>query len=383
MRKIVPKAVIVSAKRLPIGKINGIYVNKTPEELFSQLIQQQIATVPHLSKKEIDQVILGNVTNLGGNLARRCALAAQLPVSTPAYTIDCQCASGLMAVISGVQSIVSGDARFVLAGGVESTSTANPIIDSQTNKRMQRFPMVPKGQLDLDMGIIAENMGEKYHISRNMQDEYAYKSHMKAKKAFERKEIIQEIIPFDLDQHIVDQDQCPRFNTSVEQLAQLKSAFREHGTVTAGNSCPINDGAAATFLSDCHQVKDAQGYYLDHATVGVAPNEFIIAPIMATKKLLSQLHLTISDIDVVELNEAFAVQAILCCDQLGISEKQLNPLGGALAYGHPYGATGAILVSRLLNSLNRLHRPALGIITLCVAGGMGVSVLIGNKFWQK
>ena len=146
MRKIVPKAVIVSAKRLPIGKINGIYVNKTPEELFSQLIQQQIATVPHLSKKEIDQVILGNVTNLGGNLARRCALAAQLPVSTPAYTIDCQCASGLMAVISGVQSIVSGDARFVLAGGVESTSTANPIIDSKTNKRMQRFPMLPKGQ---------------------------------------------------------------------------------------------------------------------------------------------------------------------------------------------------------------------------------------------
>ncbi|MCT4381825.1 thiolase family protein [Leuconostoc suionicum] len=382
MKKILPKATIVSAKRLPIGKVNGIYATKKPEELFSQLFQNQARLIPGFSMENIDQIILGNVTNLGGNLARRCAIASEIPLSKPAYTIDCQCASGLMAVISGVQSILSGDAQIVLAGGVESTSTANIVLDRQTNKIIKRFPMVPQGQMDLDMGIIAENMSEKYHISRVKQDEYAFKSQFKAKKADEQETINQEIVPFGFGKKLITKDQCPRFKTSIDQLAELKAAFRQNGTVTAGNSCPINDGAATVILKKYNKVDVAQGYYLDQATVGVLPEEFILGPIYATKKLLNRHHLTISDIDVVELNEAFAVQGILCCEQLGISEKQLNPLGGALAYGHPYGATGAILVSRLLNSLNRIERPALGLVTLCVAGGMGMSVLIGNKYWQ-
>ncbi|MGB2510058.1 thiolase family protein [Leuconostoc suionicum] len=382
MKKILPKATIVSAKRLPIGKVNGIYATKKPEELFSQLFQNQARLIPGFSMENIDQIILGNVTNLGGNLARRCAIASEIPLSKPAYTIDCQCASGLMAVISGVQSILSGDAQIVLAGGVESTSTANIVLDRQTNKIIKRFPMVPQGQMDLDMGIIAENMSEKYHISRVKQDEYAFKSQFKAKKADEQETINQEIVPFGFGKKLITKDQCPRFKTSIDQLAELKAAFRQNGTVTAGNSCPINDGAATVILKKYNKVDVAQGYYLDQATVGVLPEEFILGPIYATKKLLNRHHLTISDIDVVELNEAFAVQGILCCEQLGISEKQLNPLGGALAYGHPYGATGAILVSRLLNSLNRIERAALGLVTLCVAGGMGMSVLIGNKYWQ-
>ncbi|MGX4593058.1 thiolase family protein [Leuconostoc sp. JNUCC 76] len=382
MKKILPKATIVSAKRLPIGKVNGIYANKTPEELFSQLFKKQVKVIPGFSIKSIDQILVGNVTNLGGNLARRCAIASEIPLSKPAYTIDCQCASGLMAVISGVQSILSGDAKIVLAGGVESTSTANIVLDRQTNKIIKRFPMVPQGQIDLDMGIIAENMSEKYHISRVKQDEYAYKSQFKAKKADEQETINQEIVPFGFGKKLITKDQCPRFNTSIDQLAELKAAFRQNGTVTAGNSCPINDGAATVILKEYNKIDVAQGYYLDQATVGALPEEFILGPVYATKKLLNRHHLTISDIAVVELNEAFAVQGILCCEQLGISEKQLNPLGGALAYGHPYGATGAILVSRLLNSLNRIERPALGLVTLCVAGGMGMSVLIGNKYWQ-
>lgn len=382
MKKILPKATIVSAKRLPIGKVNGIYANKTPEELFSQLFQKQVKLIPGFSIKSIDQILVGNVNNLGGNLARRCAIASEIPLSKPAYTIDCQCASGLMAVISGVQSILSGDAQIVLAGGVESTSTANIVLDRQTNKIIKRFPMVPQGQMDLDMGIIAENMSEKYHVSRVKQDEYAFKSQLKAKKADEQETINQEIVPFGFGKKLITKDQCPRFNTSIDQLAELKAAFRQNGTVTAGNSCPINDGAATVILKKYNKVDVAQGYYLDQATVGVLPEEFILGPVYATKKLLNRHHLTISDIDVVELNEAFAVQGILCCEQLGISEKQLNPLGGALAYGHPYGATGAILVSRLLNSLNQIERPALGLVTLCVAGGMGMSVLIGNKYWQ-
>ncbi|MDC2815627.1 thiolase family protein [Leuconostoc suionicum] len=382
MKKILPKATIVSAKRLPIGKVNGIYATKKPEELFSQLFQNQARLIPGFSMENIDQIILGNVTNLGGNLARRCAIASEIPLSKSAYTIDCQCASGLMAVISGVQSILSGDAQIVLAGGVESTSTANIVLDRQTNKIIKRFPMVPQGQMDLDMGIIAENMSEKYHISRVKQDEYAFKSQFKAKKADEQETINQEIVPFGFGKKLITKDQCPRFKTSIDQLAELKAAFRQNGTVTAGNSCPINDGAATVILKKYNKVDVAQGYYLDQATVGVLPEEFILGPVYATKKLLNRHHLTISDIDVVELNEAFAVQGILCCEQLGISEKQLNPLGGALAYGHPYGATGAILVSRLLNSLNRIERPALGLVTLCVAGGMGMSVLIGNKYWQ-
>ncbi|WP_294974503.1 thiolase family protein [uncultured Leuconostoc sp.] len=381
MNHIIPGASIVSAKRLPIGKINGIFAQQTPEMLFQNLIRQQLADLPGYSKEQIDQVILGNVTNQGGNLARRCALAADFPVVTPAYTVDSQCASGLVAVASGVQTIMSGQASLVLAGGVESTSLANLTIDRNTDTVLKRFPMVPAGQLDLDMGIVAENMSQKYRISREQQDAYAFSSHQKAKQAFEMGLLDREIYAFESENMKVIQDQCPRFETSLEKLAQLKPAFSKQGLVTAGNSCPINDGAGTVLLKKFDPNETVQGYYLDYEFVGLAPDQFLLGPISATRKLLGKHGLSITDIDVVELNEAFAVQGILCQQALDIQEEQLNPLGGALAYGHPYGATGAILIARLLNSLNQISRPGLGIVTLCIAGGMGMSMLIGNQHW--
>ncbi|MEX0379984.1 thiolase family protein [Leuconostoc sp. MS02] len=381
MNHIIPRVSIVSAKRLPIGKINGIFAQQTPEMLFQNLIRQQLADLPGYSKEQIDQVILGNVTNQGGNLARRCALAADFPVATPAYTVDSQCASGLVAVASGVQTIMSGQASLVLAGGIESTSLANLIIDRDTKAVRARFPMVPTGQLDLDMGVVAENMSQKYHILREQQDAYAFRSHQKAKQAFEMGLLDREIYAFESENMKETQDQCPRFETSLEKLAQLKPAFSKQGVVTAGNSCPINDGAGTVLLKKFDPSEAVQGYYLDYEFVGLAPDQFLLGPISATQKLLVKHGLSITDIDVVELNEAFAVQGILCQQALDIQDQQLNPLGGALAYGHPYGATGAILIARLLNSLNRISRPALGIVTLCIAGGMGMSMLIGNKHW--
>lgn len=373
---------ILSAKRLPIGKINGLYTEQSPETLVANLLQQQVAMLSTHRLKQVDQVILGNVTNQGGNIARRAALAAGIGSSTPAYTIDAQCASGLVAIASGAQAILNQDAKLVVAGGVESTSRSYVTIDRETNEPLKRFPMVPEGQLDLDMGIVAENMSSRYNISREQQDNYACNSHQKAKKAFENKQINAEIVPFSQASVNITQDQCPRFDTSLSKLHQLKPAFRSGGTVTAGNSCPINDGAATVLMTGSQTGEAMAGYYLGHTTVGIAPEKFILGPIAATQKLLDKYALTMSDIAVVELNEAFAVQSILCQAALKITDEQLNPLGGALAYGHPYGATGGIMIARLLNSLNRITQPALGIATLCVAGGMGMSMLIGNQHWQ-
>lgn len=180
---------ILSAKRLPIGKINGLYTEQSPETLVANLLQQQVAMLSTHRLKQVDQVILGNVTNQGGNIARRAALAAGIDSSTPAYTIDAQCASGLVAIASGAQAILNQDAKLVVAGGVESTSRSYVTIDRETNEPLKRFPMVPEGQLDLDMGIVAENMSSRYNISREQQDNYAFNSHQKAKKAFENKQI--------------------------------------------------------------------------------------------------------------------------------------------------------------------------------------------------
>ena len=300
---------------------------------------------------------------------------------TPAFTVDSQCASGLVAVASGVQTIISGQSALVLAGGIESTSLANMTINRDTNAVLRRFPMVPDGQLDLDMGIVAENMSQKYHVSREQQDAYALKSHQKAKQAFEMGLLNRECYAFKAENIKYMQDQCPRFDTNLEKLAQLKPAFSKQGSVTAGNSCPINDGAGTVLLKKFDPNDIVQGYYLDHELVGLAPDQFLLGPINATRKLLVKHRLSITDIDVIEMNEAFAVQGIICQKALDIQDDQLNPLGGALSYGHPYGATGAILITRLLNSLNQIPKPALGIVTLCVAGGMGMSMLIGNQHW--
>lgn len=374
---------IVAANRLPIGKINGFYQKVTPEELYQNLIQQQFENLSQLKQTDVEQVILGNVSNLGGNLARRCALQAGFKSTIPAQTIDCQCGSSLAAIIAAANLISVHDASLVCTGGVESTSTASTVLDANTQQPIKRFKMVPAGFKDLDMGIIADLTAKRMNISRKVQDQYALTSHRKAAQASLTGNLKPEMFPFRTSKLTVVQDQTVRFNSSLAALAKLKPAFSKSGTATAGNSCPINDGASSVILADATLPLKFQGFYLGQATIALDPENFLLGPIKATDRLLQKFSLQLSEIGAIELNEAFAVQAILFKNYFSLTDAKLNAFGGALAFGHPYGATGGILIARLLNRINRISQPTLGFATLCVAGGMGISVLVGNKWWQN
>lgn len=379
--KLQPKVAIISSKRTPIGKVRGSLASLKPEEMFGQLWQGQST---RLKEKIIpDYVLLGNVMNLGGNIARRASLLAGIGPSVPAETIDFQCGSGLRAFINGANMIVAGDANIVVTGGLESTSQANQVLDPITKKPIWRFKMAPVGYEDLDMGIAAERLATQYKISRNRQDEYAYNSHKKAVAAIKAGKISREILALTVKEKQILKDDCVRADTSLAKLAQLKPAFIADGTCTAGNSCPLNDGAASVILGSLAQAKEIEGVYFGQVTVGSLPAEFLTTPIKATQKLMEKFQLTDQDISAYELNEAFAVQAIVFQEALQIPAEKYNCWGGALAFGHPFGATGGILITRMLKRLNEISHPALGIVTLCVAGGMGVSLLLGNKAWKK
>lgn len=376
------KVGIITAHRLPIGKFGGYYRDVPPESLYQQLIQQQFSQHEQLTQTAVDEVILGNVMNQGGNLARRAALQAGFLSSVPALTLDRQCGSGLAAVVMAANQIQAKEAGIVCSGGIESTSTAHTVLDYETQQVIKRFKMAPDGFMDLDMGVVADLTAKKEGITRAEQDVYALKSHQKAVKAIESGKLADELIPFHQDS-IIDQDQTVRFNSSLSALSKLSPAFTETGSSTAGNSCPISDGASSVILGDLTLDFEFQGYYIGQKTVGVNPEDFLYGPIAATQQLLDKFQLSITDIDAFELNEAFAVQALLFQKHFKLSDDQLNAYGGALAFGHPFGATGGILIARLLNRLNQIQKPAIGIATLCIAGGMGMSVLIANRWWEK
>lgn len=373
------KVSIVDAKRLPVGRVNGLLQTALPEDLYSVLITEQFAELKSISLADIDQVFLGNVMNLGGNVARRCALAAGVAASAPAQTIDCQCASGLAAIINGAANILAGNAETVLAGGIESNSNANLIIDRVTKKQKFRYPMTAGDFSDEDVGLLTDKQADKFELKRTEVDEYALESQKKAHVAFSKGMLNAEMLPY----MGLTRDECPRFDTNMEKLSHLKSVFTGSGICTAGNSCPINDGASSVILRKFHENEKNAGYLLGSQIVGCRPEEFILGPVFATRKLLRKYNLTVQQIEAFEVNEAFAAQALICQRKLGIPKEKLNKLGGAIAYGHPYGATGGILIAHLLNVLNRVQRPALGVATLCVAGGMGASVLVGNTYWGQ
>ncbi|TRW55629.1 acetyl-CoA C-acyltransferase [Lactococcus lactis] len=374
---------IIAANRLPIGKINGFYKNISPESLYQNLIEQQFKKSSFLKKSEIDYVILGNVTNQGGNLARRCALKAGFSTEVPAFTIDHQCGSGLTALITAANYIQSGEASIICTGGVENTSQSNITIDAKSQLPIKRFKMAPEPYEDLDMGIIADITALKYNISRESQDLYALNSHQKANQAIKNKSLMSEVLPYLGENSSIIRDQTVRPHSSLEALAKLSPAFTENGRTTAGNSCPINDGASSLILANSDKPFDFQGYYLGQATIALAPTDFLLAPIKSTEKLLEKFNLKVAEIEAIELNEAFASQALLFQNHFRLDDRKLNSYGGALAFGHPYGATGGILISRLLNRINKLEKPCLGIATLCIAGGMGISILLGNRWFRE
>jgi acetyl-CoA C-acetyltransferase len=385
-----PSALIVAARRSPIGRAGRSLKTLSVEKLIAPILQAVLADVG-ISAACVDEVILGNAVGVGGNVARLAALAAGFPVAVPGVTIDRQCGSGLEAIHLGARLIQSGAIEVAIAGGVESVSTAPWRVEKphslyEMPRFVNRARFSPEGIGDPEMGMAAENVAQKYGISRDRQDQYAWRSHQKAIDSIQSGRFQREIVPIVLSGATqVDTDECPRADLTLKRLAKLPPAFLKDGTVTVGNACPINDGAAAVLMvSDrvFHQLELTKGLrVVDAVSAGVDPNLLGIAPVASTQKLFDrQPSLRMDQIDLVEFNEAFAAQVLACLDELEIPEAKVNVGGGAIALGHPYGASGAILVTRLFTEMVQTshpanHAPRFGLATLGIAGGLGLSSL--------
>jgi acetyl-CoA C-acetyltransferase len=377
------EAVIVMAKRTPVGRMGGLLSTLEPEALLAPLIQHIVAET-NLPKELIDDVIIGNVVGPGGNIARVAALEAGLPVSVPGVTVDRQCGSGLEAINIAARLIQSGAGEIYLAGGVESTSRApwkmaKPQTLMGVPQLYTRAHFTPSSYGDPDMGIAAENVARKYGISREEQDQYALKSHQKAVHAQQSDRFQQEIVPLQVEGQWVNTDECPRANTSLDKLQKLPPIFEEKGTVTAGNACPINDGAALLLMMSrekCQQLKLTPILrVVDAQAAGVDPNYLGMGPVPAVQKVLKRQKLTVADLDIVEFNEAFASQVLASLNELQMPQEKVNLGGGALAIGHPYGASGAILMTRLCAEMQNAPYQR-GLATLGIGGGIGLATLV-------
>ncbi len=370
---------IVWARRTPIGKAGAQFAELEPQDLVEPLLRDAIEQT-NIDASLIDDVILGNVVGPGGNIARLSLLQAGYPVEVPGVTVDRQCGSGLEAIMRGFEAIKSGQAQIILAGGVESVSRApwklaKPTTLYRSPRVFDRAQFTPDAYGDPDMGVAAENVAEQFHISREDQDTYALRSHQKAVHSQQTGRFSQEIVKV----ANIDQDECPRLSTSIEKLAALKPVFQQDGTVTAGNACPMNDGAAVVMLMSKNMWQQLGlrplAVIKDAVAAGVDPQILGIGPVPATKKLLQRQQLTVEDLDVVEFNEAFASQVLASIRALDIPEEKVNVGGGALALGHPYGASGAILVTRLVHELQKPNMRR-GLATLGIGGGLGLSMYV-------
>jgi acetyl-CoA C-acetyltransferase len=372
-------AIIVAAARTPIGTAGRSLSHVSVEDLGASVLRSLVGR-PGLKAEDVDDVVLGNCMGPGGNLARVAALAAGLPAHVPAVTIDRQCASGLAAVVVA-EHLIRGGAHTVLAGGAESASTAPwrywPATDGGEAVRYTRAPFAPAGHEDPDMGLANDLLAAAAGVSRLQQDRYAARSHARAALAQESGVFDAEIVSVGG----VHRDDRPRHGLTAERLARLRPAFRPEGTVTAGNSCGISDGAAAvTLLSEhLHRRLDLPGLrILSTATCGVAPSRPGLGLVPAVRFALSRADLRLDDIDAVELNEAFAGQVLACCRELQLDPLRVCPDGGALAIGHPWGASGAVLLVRLFSTLVTRGRGRYGLAAIAPGGGPG-GALGGGK----
>jgi len=376
-----PEALIVDAVRTPIGRaVKGTLREVRPDDLVAGVIRAVVER-SGVDRASLADHALGTAYpegRQGANLARRAGLLAGLPVELPGTTVNRFCASSLQAVRMAVHALWAGEAEAYLVSGVESTSQVG-----RTTTEEDKHPGFSGGPLSdvyIPMGDTAENVAERYQVSREDMDELALASHRKAIAAQDAGLLARDIAPVRLpDGRLAAVDDGPRRDTSLERLAELPPAFRAGGSVTAGNSCPLNDGAAAAVLAT-EEAARRQGLrprarVLATAVSGVDPAIMGVGPIEATRAVLRRAGCQIADIDVVELNEAFAAQVIAVCRVLGIDEARLNPSGGAIALGHPFGMTGVRLISSLLTNLEATGG-TLGLATLCVGGGQGMAVLL-------
>jgi acetyl-CoA C-acetyltransferase len=381
-------AVIVEVARTPVGKFKQALASfEAP--VLAGLVMKAIIERAGINAESVDQVVFANLFNYNwGNIARIGWLEAGLPESVPAISVNRQCASSLDALAYGAALIMAGAAEIILAGGAESYSRQPFLVkraDSAFPPTLETLPyrVSSDGVGDPSMITTAENLAAKYHISREECDSFALESHRKAAAAWDRDFYGEEIVPIAVPQKkgdplLFSQDECVRRDSSMESLGRLKSVIRD-GVVTAGNSSPMNDGASAVLLMDSDKACELGLVPLARVTAfasaGVDPHLMGIGPVYATRKLMKARGLSIDDFDLIELNEAFAAQALACVKELGIDQQKLNPNGGAIAIGHPNAASGGILTARAARHM-RDQGLKRGLITFCCGGGQGFSCLL-------
>jgi acetyl-CoA acyltransferase len=387
-------AVIASSVRTAVAKAGkGTLRSTRPDDLAAIAIRAAIDRVPGLDPKEIEDVILGCAmpeAEQGMNVARIASLRAGLPVEVSAMTINRFCSSGLQSIAQAAERIMLGHSEVIVAGGTESMSMV-PMGGNKVAPNPWLMDHYPDAYLG--MGLTAENLARKYNITRRQADEFSYASHQKALAAIAAGKFKDEIVPVEVRTTIVSNgdgrggraktttsifeiDEGPRADTSIEALAKLKPAFHAHGTVTAGNSSQMSDGAAATVVMSAERAR-ALGVkplarFVAFATAGAPPEEMGIGPVRAIPKALKLAGLTLDQIDVIELNEAFAAQSLAVIGQAGLDPARVNPNGGAIALGHPLGCTGAKLTATILRELER-RNARYGLVTMCIGGGMGAA----------
>jgi acetyl-CoA C-acetyltransferase len=375
--------VIVAARRTPVCRSNGALRKLRAHELLAPVLRELVAG-PGLDPGAVTDVVIGNAVGGGGNVARLALLEAGLPVTVPGLTVDRQCGSGLDAIVLAAGLVAAGGNPLFLAGGVESTSTA-PLRAHRNNDGEPEFyaraQFVPERFGDPDMGVAAETVAQRFGVSRDRQDGFALRSHRKALAAAGAGYFDDELVPVDTDAGIVAADDGPRPGLTAAVLARFPPAFVDGGTVTAGNSCFDADAASAVVITSLQRAQDLgmpDGLLvLNTGTAGVDPEVLGVGAAAAARNVLAAADVAADQLDLVEFNEAFASQALACLDRLGIDEQRVNLDGGALALGHAYGASGAVLVSRLLAQVRRAGTPgSLALAMISIAGGMGTAALL-------
>lgn len=382
-----PEAVIVDAVRTPVGRaFKGSLASLRPDETLAFVIDQLLERNPGVDPKAVEEVIAGCGLPQGlqaNNIARIAVLlSGKLEQTTNGHTVSRYCASGLDAIRNAANAVAAGQGDIYIAGGVEFVSRYNAAQEAahpeDQNENLQGKDGTPNAYIA--MGLTAENVAEQYGVSREDQDRYAQRSQERAVAAQENGVFDREIVPVTLaDGTVVSKDDGPRASSTYEKLATLEPAFKPGGTVTAGNSCPLNDGAAAALVMSADKAKELgltpRARVITAATWGNEPEYMGVAPIGAIKKALDRAGMSIGDVDVVELNEAFAAQVLPIADECGIDMDKLNPHGGAIALGHPFGMTGVRIMTTLLNDLETLDK-TIGIETMCVAQGQGEAMIV-------
>lgn len=384
------EAYIVTAVRTAVGRaLKGTLSQTRPDDMAAAVLTELLKRTPQLKPEDIDDVLLGCAfpeAEQGLNFARVAVLRAGLPYTVPAATINRYCSSGLQTIAFASERIISGNADVIIAGGSETMS----LVPMGGNKIVVN-PYLVEHYPDsyLSMGLTAENVAAKYGITREMQDVFALRSHQRAVAAIQQSKFKEEIVPLTIRSRVLDRngkvvtnevifdtDEGPRADTSLERLAQLKPVFAAKGTVTAGNTSQMSDGAAGVIVMSERKMKELGlkpiARLVAFAVGGVPPEEMGIGPVVAVPKALARAGMKLDQIDLIELNEAFAAQAVYVIKHLGMNEEKVNVNGGAIALGHPLGATGAKLTVQILNELKR-RKARYGMVTMCVGGGMGAA----------